>query len=66
MPKFGWSPFMVRISKQSERRMSSPRKVRPPSVRTGPKKDKLPGGFKPHVNALEGEAAKAGFIPKIQ
>lgn len=56
---------MVRISKQSERRTRSPRKHRPPSVKTGPKRNNLPSGYKPHENALEGEAAKFAFIPKI-
>lgn len=57
---------MVRISKQSERRNRSPRKHRPPSVKTGPREDKLPGGFKEHSNALEGDIAATAFIPKIR
>lgn len=57
---------MVRISKQSERRSRSPRKKRAPSVKTGPKKDHLPLGYKEHVNAIEGDAAQQFFIPKIR
>lgn len=57
---------MVRISKQSEKRMRSPRKHRKPSVKTGSKKDNLPLGFKPHNNAVEGEVAQLAFIPKIR
>lgn len=57
---------MTRISKQAERRNRSPRKHRPPSPKTGPKKDNLPGGFKEHANALDGSLAKAAFIPKIK
>jgi hypothetical protein len=57
---------MVRISKQSERRSQFPRKHRMPAVKTGAKADNLPGGFKVHANAIEGELAKAIFIPKIK
>lgn len=57
---------MVRISKQSERRAKSPRRPRPPSVKTGEKKTHLKKGFKEHSNALEGEAGQQAFIPKIR
>ena len=57
---------MVRISKQQERRNTSPRKRKAPSAKTGALKDNLPEGFKPHQNALSGDAAAFGFIPKIK
>ncbi len=57
---------MVRISKQQERRNISPRRPRPPAVKTGPKQDNLKEGFKDHPNALEGDLAKTLFIPKIK
>ena len=56
---------MVRISKQSERRAKCPHRPRPPAVKTGPKKDALPLGFKRHETAV-GDATLATklFIPK--
>lgn len=57
---------MVRISKQAERRSVSHRRPRPPSPKTGPKKDALPEGFKFHANAIEGNRAASAFIPKIK
>lgn len=57
---------MVRISKQAERRNRCPRKRRPSSPKSGPKKDNLPEGFKGHTNALGGDLAQKVFIPKIQ
>lgn len=57
---------MVRMSKQSERRAVSPRRPRSPSKKTGSQKMNLPLGFKEHQNALEGENAQIGFIPKIK
>lgn len=57
---------MVRISKQSERRSKSPHKPRPPAIKTGPRKENLKEGHKPHANALEGEIAAKAFIPKIK
>lgn len=57
---------MVRISKQNEKRMRSPRKCKKPSTKTGSLKDNLPAGYKEHKNALEGELATVGFIPKIR
>lgn len=56
---------MVRISKQGERRSRSHRKHRAPSPQSGPKKDNLQKGFKPHLNALEGEVANTIFIGKV-
>lgn len=57
---------MVRISKQAERRQKFPRKRRAPAKKTGPLQDKLPLGYKPHANAVEGELAGSSFIPKIK
>lgn len=51
------------MSKQGKRRAISPRKHKGPSVKTGPKKDNLPNGFKPHENAV---AQRAIFIPKVK
>lgn len=57
---------MVRISKQSERRNTSPRKHRKQYPKTGALQDKLPKGFKEHANALEGGLEKTAFIPQIR
>lgn len=57
---------MVRISKQAQKRNTSPRRPKLARTKTGPKKDNLPKGFKPAVSAVEGEAAKKMFIPKIK
>lgn len=57
---------MVRISKQAERRHRYPRKHRAPAKKTGPLQDNLPGGFKSHANAIEGDLAGLVFIPKIK
>jgi hypothetical protein len=57
---------MVRISKQAEKRRRSPRKCRAPSVKTGPRKDNLPKGFKEHQNAVGGDLAEKVYIPKIR
>lgn len=57
---------MVRISKQGKRRAVSYRRPAPPSKKTGPKKDALPQGFKPHANAIEGDFAQTLFVPKIK
>ncbi|MBS0653108.1 MAG: hypothetical protein JSR39_06205 [Verrucomicrobia bacterium] len=56
---------MVRLSKQTKDRNVSPRRPRPPAPKTGPKKDKLAGGYKAHANAAEGNLAGTLFIPKI-
>jgi hypothetical protein len=55
---------MTRMSKQGERRAISPRRPRRAGKKTGPKKDNLPKGFKPHDNGVEGSSAV--FIPKIK
>lgn len=57
---------MVRISKQAEKRSRSPRRNQKPAVKTGPRQDNLPKGFKEHANALQGDAAGLAFIPKIK
>lgn len=57
---------MVRISKQEERRNRYRRKHRKPSDKTGPLAENLPGGFKTHANAVDGELAKTVFIPKVK
>lgn len=54
---------MVRISKQAEKRARSPRRHQKPAEKTGPLKNK---GFREHPNAIEGQAAKTAFIPKIK
>jgi len=56
---------MTRVSKQGERRAIAKRRPRPPAPKTGPKKDNLELGYKPHANALEGDLAKQAFIPKV-
>lgn len=55
---------MVRISKQEERRSVSPRRPTLSQDKTGPKKDKLPLGFKEHKNAVD--AKSQVFIPIIK
>ncbi len=56
---------MTRTSKQEERRHVSPKKRKKIiTTKTGPKKDKLKGGYKAHLNSLENELAT--FIPKIK
>lgn len=57
---------MVRMSKQGERRSKSPHKPRPPAEKTGARKENLKDGYKPHMNALEGEIAAKAYIPKIK
>lgn len=57
---------MVRISKQAERRSRYKSKHRAPSPKTGPLADNIPGGFKTHDNAVQGDLAKMAFIPKIK
>jgi hypothetical protein len=56
---------MTRMSKQGERRAVSPRRPRPPSQKTGSKKDNLPSGYKAHENAVSEGPALGRFIPKI-
>ena len=57
---------MVRISKQEERRMVSPRKHRYPSPKTGALKDKLPLGYKEHSNGFVNDKNTNIFIGKIK
>jgi hypothetical protein len=57
---------MVRLSKQTKIRSVSRRRPAPPAKKTGPVKDALPQGFKPHDNAIEGAIAQTSFIPKIK
>ena len=57
---------MVRISKQGERRSQFRRRHRQPAKKTGPVKDNLPEGYKPHANAVQGELATQLFVPKIK
>jgi hypothetical protein len=57
---------MVRLSKQTRRRQVSHKRPKAPVKKTGPLKDALPAGYKPHTNAVEGELAKTVFIPKIK
>ncbi len=58
---------MVRISKQAERRARCPHRCRPPSPKTGPKKDNLKAGYKAHANAVSDAAiAQTTFIGKIR
>jgi len=54
---------MTRISKQEERRHKSPRRPRFPAAKTGPLKDNLKDGYKPHENAGE---SGAFFIAKVK
>jgi hypothetical protein len=57
---------MVRISKQAERRSVSRKRTKAPAKKTGPKKDALPQGFKPHANAIGGDLAACAFIPQVK
>lgn len=57
------STLMVRIAKQAERRARFPRKTKAPAKKTGPLKQTA---YVNHVNAVEGDLAKAFFIPKIK
>ncbi|MCB1181237.1 MAG: hypothetical protein KDK55_04365 [Chlamydiia bacterium] len=58
---------MTRIGKKQERRAISPRKHRSPSLKTGPKRDNLPEGYRLHENALDREKTKNQiFIAKVK
>ncbi len=58
---------MTRMSKKGKRRALSPRKTHYKLFeKTGPKKDALPAGYREHDNALKGEHASLGYIPKIK
>lgn len=54
---------MTRMSKQSKRRAVSKRRHRPPSTKTGPKRDNLEAGYRLHENIAA--EAPLRFIPKI-
>lgn len=56
---------MTRTSKQGKVRRISPRRPRPPSPKTGAKRDALEFGYKIHENAVPAEAVPSRFIPKI-
>lgn len=56
---------MTRMSKQGERRNRCPKKRKAPAVKTGPKEDALPKGFKERSNAVEGDLAKSVFVGTI-
>jgi hypothetical protein len=56
---------MTRTSKQGRLRRISKRRPAPPSLKTGPKKNNLPLGFKPHENAILTEETAQRFFPKI-
>ncbi|MES2273664.1 MAG: hypothetical protein V4487_05695 [Chlamydiota bacterium] len=56
---------MTRVSKQGRKRNVSPRRPRPPSPKTGSKRDNLEFGFKTHENVVSNETGPNRFIPKI-
>lgn len=56
---------MTRTSKQGKLRRISKRRPAPPSPKTGPKKNDLPLGFKPHENAIPTDGTATRFFPKI-
>jgi hypothetical protein len=56
---------MTRISKQGRKRSISPRRPKAPSKKTGPLKDKLELGYRPHENAVVAASTPTRFIPKI-
>ncbi|MGB7978680.1 MAG: hypothetical protein WCF19_05935 [Chlamydiales bacterium] len=56
---------MTRMSKQGKVRHTSPRKPRLGGPKTGPKKDALEFGYKPHPNAVVVDSTPNRFIPKI-
>lgn len=55
---------MTRMSKQGKIRHISPKRPRLAGPKTGPKKDALEQGYKPHANAIHAESAPTRFIPK--
>ena len=57
---------MVRLSKQQRDRSVSPRRPALAGVKTGPRKDNLPEGFKGKVNAIQGDLAATLYIAKIR
>ncbi|MDP1836671.1 MAG: hypothetical protein Q8K75_12190 [Chlamydiales bacterium] len=59
---------MTRMSKQGERRHTSPRKHKrvAPAAKTGARQDKLEKGFKEHENAVAEKQAPTMFVPKVR
>ncbi len=57
---------MTRIGKVEERRNKCPKKRKKPSIKTGPRKDNLPKGYKELSNSLGGDQAKQAYIAKIR
>lgn len=55
---------MTRMSKQNERRSVSRRRPKPPSKKTGPKRDQLAQGYRPHENVAISEKLPQRFFPK--
>ena len=55
---------MTRVSKQGRKRNVSRRRPKAPAQKTGPKKDALEFGFKPHAN-VQTDSSINRFIPKI-
>ncbi|MFN0064991.1 MAG: hypothetical protein ACKVOH_02005 [Chlamydiales bacterium] len=55
---------MTRIGKKAQRRAVSPRKHKNPQAKSGPLKDNLPKGYKPHANAVKEDLNI--FIPKVK
>lgn len=58
--------IMTRMSKQGERRAVSHRRRRPIAPKTGPKRDRLEFGYRPHENGLTVASIADRFIPKIR
>jgi hypothetical protein len=56
---------MTRMSKPERRRARCPKKRKAPSIKTGPKKDNLPEGYRVHESALTGDLANQLFIRKL-
>jgi hypothetical protein len=46
--------------------MKCPRRPKPPGKKSGPKKDKLPKGYKLRENAVVGEMGSQVFIGKVK
>ncbi|MEX1012194.1 MAG: hypothetical protein WD595_00050 [Waddliaceae bacterium] len=56
---------MVRISKQNQRRATSPRKPKIGAEKTGPKKDNLSKGYREHENAVPSKHSESIFVGKV-
>ena len=57
---------MVRLSKQEKRRSMNYKAPRLAGPKTGPKKNNLAKGFRPHENGVSGALAQSHFIGKIK